>query len=101
MISLLFILIVMLGLVFSILTFADPEEVVWPLMAMMTWFIAAISVFNIEWQVSVANSAGGITTSVVSYTEGWPLSLLFLLFAFIYILFIWFRVMERFRSVAK
>jgi len=98
MISLLFILIAVLGLVFSILTFADPEEVVWPLMATMTWLIAAVSVFNIEWQISVANTTGGITTSVVSYTEGWPLSLLFVLFAFIFILFLWFRVLDFFKK---
>jgi hypothetical protein len=101
MISLLFILIVMIGIVFSILTFVDEEEVVWPLMAMLTWFIAAVSVFNLEWQVSVANTTGGIITSVVSYTGGWPLSLLFMLFAFIFILFLWFRVLDAFKRRGK
>jgi hypothetical protein len=102
MISLLFIIIVLIGLVFSIMTFVDTEsdygEVVWPVLAMITWLIAAISVFNLEWQVSVANTTGGITTSVVSYTGGWPIAMLFMLFAFIFVIYAWLRVLDYFQS---
>jgi hypothetical protein len=101
MIELLFVIIVALGILFTILTFADPDEIAWPTVAIIVWFIAAISVFNLEWLVSVVNSSGDVTTSVVSYTDGWPLSLLFILIALFNILFVWFRAMEKFRKVAK
>jgi len=105
MISILFILIVLLGIIFTVMTYANPAgedfEITWPVIAMITWFIAAIFAFNIEQQVNVVSSAGTVTTALVSYAEGWPLSLLFMLLAFVCIIFVWFRVMDRFKSVAR
>jgi len=101
MTSLFFVLIAMLGIVFTLLTFADEEEIVWPLIAFIVWLVAAVSMFSLEEQVSYLDATGTFTTTTVSYTGGWYLSLIFVLFAFINIMFVWYRVMERFKESGR
>jgi len=105
MIIILFLLVIVLAIVFTAMTYANPAgedfEIVWPFLAFVTWFIGAVSVFNIEWLVSAANTSGNIVTTTVSYTDGWPLSFIFLLFAFVCALFVVYRVLERFKKAGR
>jgi len=105
MIAILFLLVMMLAIVFTVMTYANPAgedfEIVWPFIAFVMWLVAAVSVFNIEWLVSAADTSGSIVTTTVSYTDGWIISPIFLMFAILCILFVVYRVLDRFKRAGR
>lgn len=84
--------VVIISLLFTILTVAD-DEMAWPILAFVSWIIAAIMVVDLE-RPYVVSVGGVVTEYTYNYSGGIFLQLLFAGVALVLVAIFLMRVME-------
>lgn len=84
--------VVIISILLTILTVAD-DELAWPVLAFVTWIIAAVAVSDLE-RPYVVSVGGVVTEYTYNYSGGIFLQLLFVGVALILVAIFFMRVME-------
>ena len=97
MLESIFLTVVALGIVLTILSALDRDEIVWPILTFITWIVCAVTASDIEKPYAFID-AGVVVNGTIHYSAGTFMMYFFLGLAVVFIAIFWNCALKAYRD---
>lgn len=89
-----------IAILLTVMTAFDRDEIAWPVIAIPTWLICAVTVSNLERRVAFILSDNTVHEHSISYAGGAYMIYFFLMLVIVFVVVFFNRVLEMYRAAA-